>query len=991
MRIKSVTIRNYRVHRELSLKLDESRTLIGGPNESGKSTLIEAIHRAFFLKAKGNTENHRAMVSDHGGNPEVEIHFEVGGVTYHIKKRFGSSGTTNLASSSAASLAGDAAESELARILGVESGAAGKVAATQWSHLWIWQGCSGNDPLDHANAQQANLLKRLQDSGGAAVMQSELDSQVSQHFASATDAIFTQVERAKAGSELQKAETAAAAAELARQNATARLEDSLQLVRDFEDATQTLARVAGDTVTLTEQKGAVDTQLARAQELRGQESAQSISVQALSVSHTALEKINQQIVDLRGAVEADEATLAPQNEVTLRLTTARGSSRQQSESDARAYDSACDRTRTSRQRRDLAVAIQGRLEKAARFADLTGKLAEAKKHEDAISNLRPQLAKLPQIDAAQLQELQQLETDLTGADATLQAMAAGLEVVTASEPVLVAGVPLAAGQTRILTEDTDVIVGQSLRLVVRPGGGTSLAEARQNAQDARLEFRNALDNLGIASVAAASEVVTKRSDIGTKISLAESALLGLDAAKLHAAFADARDASAAAEAEVTRRSEVVTDFTAATTLAEAKTAVSEEERLLRDAEAAEAQAKEIRELSAAAFQTADDALAAHQQTIAEHTKRIADSRAQLRLLVETHGEDAARAQALAGALTNLTAANYVLAATRQALTELQPDLLSSDFTRLQKALERAETDENDAKLKQAVAQAGLRSDGADDPDAALAVATAQARSAQEHLASVRRKAGAFRLLHSLFLDEQRALADRFTRPLADKISGYLECLFGAGTRANVVLAENAFSGLQLVRPTHGGGAVPFDSLSGGAREQVAAAVRLAMAEVLCSDRHGCLPVIFDDAFAYSDPERVQTLQRMLYLAASRGLQVIVLTCTPSDYAALGAKHVTLRVEKSAPGATPSRVSASSAEEESDDNSQPDSSGAAVPVTEEQCERLLSVLRENGGKAGNQALRQILDWDDATYEAVKDRLVNSGRLTTGRGRGGSVAL
>ena len=64
--------------------------------------------------------------------------------------------------------------------------------------------------------------------------------------------------------------------------------------------------------------------------------------------------------------------------------------------------------------------------------------------------------------------------------------------------------------------------------------------------------------------------------------------------------------------------------------------------------------------------------------------------------------------------------------------------------------------------------------------------------------------------------------------------------------------------------------------------------------------HGALG---DDAFAYSDPDRVQTLQRMLYLAASRGLQVIVLTCAPSDYAALGATHVTLRLEKSVP--TPS--------------------------------------------------------------------------------------
>jgi uncharacterized protein YhaN len=66
-----------------------------------------------------------------------------------------------------------------------------------------------------------------------------------------------------------------------------------------------------------------------------------------------------------------------------------------------------------------------------------------------------------------------------------------------------------------------------------------------------------------------------------------------------------------------------------------------------------------------------------------------------------------------------------------------------------------------------------------------------------------------------------------------------------------------------------------------------------MAEILAGGFDGCLPVIFDDAFAYSDPERVQSLQRMLDLAAAHGLQVIVLTCAPSDYAALGAKPVLL--------------------------------------------------------------------------------------------------
>ena len=103
------------------------------------------------------------------------------------------------------------------------------------------------------------------------------------------------------------------------------------------------------------------------------------------------------------------------------------------------------------------------------------------------------------------------------------------------------------------------------------------------------------------------------------------------------------------------------------------------------------------------------------------------------------------------------------------------------------------------------------------------------------------------------------------------------------------LSDTGIEGIDLIRP--GDPAFGFASLSGGAKEQVAAATRLAMAEILAADHDNCLPVLFDDAFAYTDPERTQALQRMLNLAAIRGLQVIVLTCTPNDYSAFGAREI----------------------------------------------------------------------------------------------------
>lgn len=119
MRLLSVTLRNYRVHKELSVSFDPSRNLIGGPNESGKSTLAEAIHRALFLRAKTGGGIQKEMASSiHHGEPEVSLRFEACGVTWELEKRFaGPKGSTRLTGAGMTALKDDEADSKLSEIL----------------------------------------------------------------------------------------------------------------------------------------------------------------------------------------------------------------------------------------------------------------------------------------------------------------------------------------------------------------------------------------------------------------------------------------------------------------------------------------------------------------------------------------------------------------------------------------------------------------------------------------------------------------------------------------------------------------------------------------------------------------------------------------------------------------------------------------------------------------------------------------------------------
>jgi DNA repair exonuclease SbcCD ATPase subunit len=363
----------------------------------------------------------------------------------------------------------------------------------------------------------------------------------------------------------------------------------------------------------------------------------------------------------------------------------------------------------------------------------------------------------------------------------------------------------------------------------------------------------------------------------------ELRLLGAD--KVDAALAQARQALVAAEAEGERRTQALAALgAAATDVTDPRAVVDQAEREQATARAAQEIAQQRRREAEQQTQQLTESL-----RLAE--TEVGDLESRLRLLLEEMGDDAHRAQALAAAEQARRTTEASLQERRTALVKLAPEDLAADRQRLERSL-RQQQDKRDDGLRQQADSAGrLRADGASDPVAALKTAHARLDTARARHDGLARRAAAQRRLHDLFTEERQALSDQLTRPLAERVTGYLQRVFGPEASLSLRLEDGAFTGLALGRGAQG--ATAFDQLSGGAREQVAAAFRLAMAEILAEAHDGCLPLVFDDAFAHSDPERVQKLLRMLDLAASRGLQVIVLTCTPADYAGLGAREIRL--------------------------------------------------------------------------------------------------
>ena len=107
-------------------------------------------------------------------------------------------------------------------------------------------------------------------------------------------------------------------------------------------------------------------------------------------------------------------------------------------------------------------------------------------------------------------------------------------------------------------------------------------------------------------------------------------------------------------------------------MADALSLAKEITQQLRDAEAEESFGKSARDVAIQFRQAAVDALTTHRQALQEEEQSFRSLEAQLRLLIETHGEEADRSDRLAKLLDVKTEAKQHLAATRRSLTELQP-------------------------------------------------------------------------------------------------------------------------------------------------------------------------------------------------------------------------------------------------------------------------------------------------------------------------------
>jgi exodeoxyribonuclease V gamma subunit len=141
-----------------------------------------------------------------------------------------------------------------------------------------------------------------------------------------------------------------------------------------------------------------------------------------------------------------------------------------------------------------------------------------------------------------------------------------------------------------------------------------------------------------------------------------------------------------------------------------------------------------------------------------------------------------------------------------------------------------------------------------------------------------RRFEALKHLLNLCNAEKAAFEARIAEPLYAKLAPYLTELFGAD--AELILNQQ----LQPERLARAGGEFNPSDLSLGTREQLAVLVRIAYADVLADAGYPTL-LILDDVLNFSDSQRRNNLMRVLEMAAVRHC-IVLLSCNPEHWRSL---------------------------------------------------------------------------------------------------------
>ncbi|MCG5430725.1 AAA family ATPase [Mycobacterium sp. MYCO198283] len=870
MKLHRLTLTNFRgvAHREIDFP-DSGVVVLSGANEIGKSSMVEALDLLLECKDRSGKKDVKDVKPTHADvGAEVCAEISTGPYRFEYFKRFHRKPETRLTvlAPRRAQLTGDEAHERVLAML------AETVDTGLWRAQRVLQASStapvdlsGCDALARALDVAAGEAAEL--SGAEPLLIDRIDEEYARYFTAKSGRPTGMWAAAKKRLQAAEAEVAHWTRAVAEVDADLARHDEL---------TATAARLAGERPAITQRlhRARTAAEAVAAVRARLQQAVAAAAGAAGRAAATAAALTERR----RRQAEVDEhaARVAAHRE-TLATAEGEAAAAAQAVAAAEAAEAAAD---------EALVAADERKDRARRAVDELKDRADEQRLAGRIATIDATAAELAaaetELSAAAVTD--DLLSDIESASSTVamltgraELVSARLELTAAADVTLRFGdieVALRRGETWSTTGATPTVVEVADVLTARLVPGASAAEVQAQLDRAQAVLTDALEQAGVTDLDAARAAAGQRRRLVERRNELRATLRGLeqdeDVAALRARWAELRARPAATDVTVTL-DDARTELIEATGDRHEVATVREEQR--RHGEQARARA------TAAATRVAmlREAVAAAEAQHVAAQQRLAAERA-------ADPDEAVAAAAEADAQAVLAAEELVAAAGAE-LAGYAPEAVDAELAEAQYAADALaeRTAAVAAELRDVATRLSVY--GGEGRKGRLDAARTELAHAAAECERIGRRARAVELLREVMLRHRDTARRRYVEPFRGEVQRLGRLVFGPDFEVAVD------SNLCITNRTLAGRTVPYESLSGGAKEQLNIVARLAGAALVAKE--DSVPVILDDALGFTDTERLAKMGAVFDAVGGDG-QVIVLTCTPERYRTVdGAQHIAL--------------------------------------------------------------------------------------------------
>lgn len=867
MKLHRLILTNYRgiSHREIEFP-DHGVVVVCGANEIGKSSMIEALDLLLESRDRSTKKEVKQVKPTHSDvGSEVCAEISCGPYRFVYRKRFHKKCETELTvlSPCREQLTGDEAHERVRAML------AETVDSDLWHAQRVLQSAStAAVDLSGCDALSRALDVAAGDSGGLCgtepLLIERIDAEYGRYFTPTGRATG---EWAAAIARLADAEAAVAECAAAVAEVDERVSRHAVLTEQVADLSQRRIDAAPRVAAAREAADRIAALSAQLREARLIAQAAAATSAGAGAAHAGRRQLLAEI-DTRAATVA--ATQAQAQEAAAAQAAVR--------TDAEAAEAALCRATESlaelQRRADSARCTVERLADREEADRLSARLAKI----DAIEQDRERIGLQLNAIAVTEQALRRIENAAAAVDRTgdqLALTSAAVEFTAAADIQLVVGgrqISLAAGQSWSITAAGPTAVEVPGVLSTRVTPGVTTLDVHAKHAEAQQELATALAAGDVADLAAARAADQRRRELQSTRDRLGATLAGLcgdeQADELRSRLTALRAENPAGADTFT------TDIDAARAelgaVQQAREAASSDcEARRQDAAAAAAR---LAELSTRAT-VLHNALEAQRAELDATAGRLAAERASV--------SDQELATSAEAALRAASDADRRVAQLAEQLATAEPEAVDAelaDATREADSL-RERYEEAARALREITIELSVF--GSEGRQGKLdAAQTEREHAAGEH-ARVGARARAAQLLRSVMTRHRDTTRLRYVEPYRAELQRLGRPVFGPSFEVDVD------TDLCIRSRTLNGVTVPYESLSGGAKEQLGILARLAGAALVAKE--DAVPVVVDDALGFTDPDRLARMGELFDTVGTDG-QVIVLTCSPDRYDKVKGAH-----------------------------------------------------------------------------------------------------